>query len=106
MKNKLKAITAVMLLTLNSAMSYLVFCYTYLLIAGATYYRFDKYALAELLFGVQIGVTYIFTYLSSITYLCKQLCKVKKWMVIIPILYSILVVVLSIIFIWWDYQLF
>lgn len=110
MKSKLKTITAAVLLAFNSFSSYLIFIYVYLAIGGAIYSaeynRFNENDLFYLLLGFQIAVSFIFTYLSSLIYLCRQMKKIKKHLVIIPILGSILFAAFGILLLWiTDFQI-
>lgn len=93
-KSKIKTIAAALLLTLNSVMSWPVFVYAYLSVGGAIYSvetnRFDAESLFFLLFGLQTVANFAFVYVPSIIYLSKQMYQIKKWMVIIPILVSVL----------------
>lgn len=100
MKEKIKTIFAVLLLTFDSLMTYLAFAYAYLAVGGAVYSaqnnHFDGYSMVSLFTGLQIVINFVFTYLVSLIYLCRKMQKIKKWMTVIPIVISILLAVLGV----------
>ncbi|MBO5343238.1 MAG: hypothetical protein J6A57_02160 [Ruminococcus sp.] len=110
MKTKLKTITAAIWLLLSSAMAY--YCMIFGIFAVSETERWisskDFYInnVVDSVIEVMLIVSYIFTYLSAMIYLCKQMYKIKKWMVCIPILASGSVIVLSIALFWNTYELF
>ena len=109
MKNTLKTAAATTVVVLSSVMGCIIAAYVFLCIATAFYWTeanpFDIYNLSYLLMGILLSVDFLFTYVVSMVYLCKRMYLIKKWMVCIPILASLLIVFLSIVFIWWDYQI-
>lgn len=108
MKNKLIIALCILLLGVTSVSSYFVFCYAYLVIGGALYQvRTDGFnidVLKYFILGLTIIIVFFVTFLPPIIYLCKQLFKIKKWLVVIPILASILIALLSIVLVWWNFQ--
>lgn len=110
MKNKLKSIIAVIWLILSSAMAY--YCMVLGIFVAVETERwisnknFDVYNIVDSVIEVMLIVSYIFTYFSAMIYLCKQMYKIKKWMVCIPILASVAVIVLSIALFWINFELF
>lgn len=108
MKNKIKAIISVIWLILTSAMGVYLAALAAVTIADADYWiskkQFDSDNIITLLFAFLICTSYVYTYLKAMIYLCKQLYKIKKWMMCLPILASIAVVTLSIALFWADYQ--
>ncbi|MBQ4345582.1 MAG: hypothetical protein IJC75_00425 [Oscillospiraceae bacterium] len=109
MKNTLKTAAAIMVVVLSSVIGCIIAAYVYLCIASAFYWTegnpFDIYNISALLMGILLPVDFLFTYMVSMVYLCKRMYRIRKWMVCIPILVSLLIVFLSIVFIWRDYQI-
>lgn len=110
MKSKLKSITAAIWLLLSSAMTYYCMVLGLFFVAETEYWisnkNFDVYNIVDSVIEVMLVISYIFTYLSAMIYLCKKLYKIKKWMICIPILTSAAVIVLSIVLFWIDFELF
>ncbi len=110
MKNKLKSIIAVIWLILSSAMAY--YCMVLGIFVAVETERWIRskdfyiYNVVDSVIEVMLIVSYIFTYFSAMIYLCKQMYKIKKWMVCIPILASVAVIVLSIALFWINFELF
>lgn len=110
MKNKLKSIIAVIWLILSSAMAY--YCMVLGIFVAVETERwisskdFYIHNVVDSVIEVMLIVSYIFTYFSAMIYLCKQMYKIKKWMVCIPILSSIAVIILSIVLFWINFELF
>lgn len=109
MKNTVKTVAATIVVVLSSVMGYIIAAYVFLCIAIAFYWTeanpFDIYNASYLLMGALLSVDFLFTYVVYMVHLCKRMYRIRKWMVCIPILASLLIVFLSIVFIWWDYQI-
>ncbi len=110
MKTKFKTITAAIWLLLSSAMAY--YCTVLGIFVAVETERwisskdFYIYNVVDSIIEVMLILSYIFTYLSSMIYLCKQMYKIKKWAVCIPILVSVALIILSVVLFWKDYELF
>lgn len=108
MKNKIKTIISSIWLILTSAMGVYLAALAAVTIADADYWiskkQFDSDNIVTLLFAFLICTSYIYTYLKAMIHLCRQLYKIKKWMICLPILASIAVIILSIVLFWADYQ--
>ena len=108
MKNWIKAVFSAIWLILTSVMGVYLAALAAVSVADAGYWiskkQFDSYNIVMLLYAFLVCTSYIYTYLKAMIFLCKQLYKINKWMVCLPILASIAVVTLSIVLFWADYQ--
>lgn len=102
----LRITLASLLLATASAYSYFILCLAYIGIVGGLY-EFSEFvdeSLYALTCGTVLLTVFLATYVPSMIYLCKKLYKVKKWMVIIPVLGSLIIIFLSIALYWQHYQ--
>ncbi|MGN0683971.1 MAG: hypothetical protein ACI4JY_09870 [Oscillospiraceae bacterium] len=108
MKTKIKTVAAAMVLVIASVMSYYVFALAYMGIGGAIYSigngSFSAQDLGYLGLSLLMSAGFIGAYIVSVVYLCRQLYAIKKWMVVIPIIASVLIAMLGILLIWANFQ--
>lgn len=108
MKTKIKTVAATLVLVLASVMSYYVFALAYMGIGGAIYSigngSFSAQDLGYLGLSLLMSAGFIGAYIVSVVYLCRQLYAIKKWMVVIPIIASVLIAMLGILLIWANFQ--
>ncbi|MGN0683981.1 MAG: hypothetical protein ACI4JY_09925 [Oscillospiraceae bacterium] len=108
MKSKTKTVAATMVLVLASVMSYYILALAYIGMGGAIYSinngSFSAQDLGYLGLSLLMLVGFLAAYIVSVVYLCKQLFAIKKWMVVIPIIASVLIAMLGILLIWANFQ--
>lgn len=108
MKHKFETIIACAMLGLWSFLSPFVFCYSYLGIGGAVYVAGNGSFNAENAFDLIVSfimlAVFFISYITAAVYLSKRLYVYRRWMAVIPVLASLLIVVLSVFFLWRYYQ--
>lgn len=110
MKTKLKSAVAFIWLIISSFMAYYLGVLVVFTASEIEYWinqgMYNIYSLVESGFGVLVIISYIFTYLSSMIYLCREMSKSKKHLICIPIIISAAVIILSIVVLWGKFELF
>lgn len=108
MKTKIKTLAAAVVLVLTSVMSYYILALSYMGIGGAIYsINYGSFAIQDwgyLGLSLLMLAGFLAAYIVSVVYLCRQLFAIKKWMVVIPILASVLIATLGILLIWANFQ--
>ncbi len=101
-RDKMKYIFSVLNLVLLSIILYYVICIEILSfgVIGTPYFSYKS-----IIIGLLVAIVYLAIYIPSMFFLCKQLYQIKKWMVSIPPIFSILLVLASLLF-WFNYEMF